>query len=100
MASEGQHSKEATNTSKLTNSLLNGQNYLSWASAARLSLSGREVLEFITGESKKPVPKKKDEETEAEKKARKQWQSKNDKVMTDRKSTRLNSSHRCISYAV
>ena len=68
MSIEGQHSNEAANyTSKRTNTLLNGQNYLSWARSAKLSLSGREVLDFIIGEETKPEPAKKDEETESEK---------------------------------
>ena len=46
--------EEAANFSKLTNTLLNGKNYVSWARAASRALSGREMLEFITGEEKKP----------------------------------------------
>ena len=46
--------EEATNFSKLTNTLLNGKNYVSWARAASRALSGREMLVFITGEEKKP----------------------------------------------
>ena len=63
--------EEATNFSKLINTLLNGKNYVSWARAASRALSGREMLEFITGEEKKPeianTSKKTPEETKAKK---------------------------------
>ncbi|XP_078178575.1 uncharacterized protein LOC144572773 [Carex rostrata] len=53
MAQEGQH--EATNNaSKLTNTLLNGRNYLTWAKAAARALSSQEMREYITGENKEP----------------------------------------------
>ena len=81
MAQEGQH--EATNnTSKLTNTLLNGKNYLSWAKAASRALSGREMREYITGENQEPVPKDPTSLTDTEKKAAKKWRTQNDKIIT------------------
>ena len=73
MAQEGQ--PEATNTSKLTNTLLNGKNYLSWAKAASRALSGREMLEYITGENKEPVPTNPQLLTEPEKKGKEKMEN-------------------------
>ena len=80
MAQEGQH--EAANPSKLTNTLLNGKNYLSWAKAASRALSGREMLEYITGEIEIPKPTDPQKLTDIEKKAAKKWKTDNDKIIT------------------
>ena len=81
MAQEGQH--EATNNvSKLTNTLLNGRNYLTWAKAAARALSGREMREYITGENKEPEIANPLELIEAEKKAMRKWRTQNDKIIT------------------
>jgi hypothetical protein len=80
MAHEGQ--LEAINTSKLTNTLLNGQNYLSWARAASRALSGREMLEYITGETKAPKSVNPSNKTEIEKKEAKTWRTTNDRIIT------------------
>ena len=81
MAQEGQH--EATNnSSKLTNALLNGKNYLTWAKAAARALSGREMREYITGDNKVPEVANPLSLTEAERKARRKWRTQNDKIIT------------------
>ena len=80
MAQEGQH--EATNSSKLTNTLLNGKNYLTWAKSASRALSGREMREYITGVITKPKPANPNLLTEFEKKAAKNWRTQNDKIIT------------------
>jgi len=76
MAQEGQGQQ------KLTHILLNGQNYLSWAKAAYRALSGREVLEYITGETKEPTVVNPENKTEIEKKTAKNWRTKNDRIIT------------------
>ncbi|KAJ1688371.1 hypothetical protein LUZ63_019761 [Rhynchospora breviuscula] len=43
-----------TSTVKLTTTLLNGNNYQQWAHAINISLEGRGLREFITGEFRKP----------------------------------------------
>ncbi|XP_078149683.1 uncharacterized protein LOC144545002 [Carex rostrata] len=53
MAQEGQH-KATNNSLKLTNALLNGKNYLTWAKVAARALSGQEMREYITGENNVP----------------------------------------------
>ncbi|XP_078156597.1 uncharacterized protein LOC144552491 [Carex rostrata] len=80
MAQEGQH--EATNSSKLTNMLLNGRNYLTWAKAAARAISGREMREYITGENKIPEFANPLLPTEPEKKAMRKWRTQNDKIIT------------------
>ena len=81
MAQERQH--EATNnSSKLTNALLNGKNYLTWAKAAARALSGREMREYITGDNKVPEVANPLSLTEAEKKAMRKWRTQNDKIIT------------------
>ena len=78
----GQQSSEITNSSKLTNTLLNGRNYLSWARSVNLALSARDKLEFITGEKTKPKPTDPEKATEAEKLAIQKWQTTDHMVMT------------------
>ena len=65
----GQQSNESANPSKLSPTLLNGTNYLSWARSVTLSLSGRDKIDFITGDKQKPEPKDPEKVTEAEKAA-------------------------------
>ena len=52
MAQDGQI--EAANFIQLTNTLLNGKKYVSWARATSRALSGREILDYINGQNKKP----------------------------------------------
>ena len=52
----GQPSHEATNPSKLSPQLLNGANYISWAKSVSITLSGRDKIDFITGDNIKPEP--------------------------------------------
>ncbi|XP_078151900.1 uncharacterized protein LOC144547186 [Carex rostrata] len=81
MAQEGQH--EAINNSfKLTNTLLNGINYITWAKATGRALSGREMREYITRDNKVPEVANPLSLTEAEKKAMKNWRTQNDKIIT------------------
>ena len=72
---------QQTDSSKLTNVLLNGRNYLSWVRAVTLALSSRGKLEFITGENQKPKPKDPQKPDETEKKAMKDWQTQDHQVM-------------------
>jgi hypothetical protein len=59
--------QEVANSSKLSHTLLNGANYLSWARSITFALSARDKIEFITGEKKKPQPADPLKETDAEK---------------------------------
>ncbi|XP_078157415.1 uncharacterized protein LOC144553190 [Carex rostrata] len=81
MAHEG-HNEDSANASRLTNTLLNGINYLTWAKAAARALSGREMREYITGDNKVPEVANPLSLTEAEKKAMRKWRTQNDKIIT------------------
>src|ERR1035438_3536523 len=81
MAHEGQN-EGSNNASKLTNALLNGRNYLTWAKAAARALSGREMREYITGDNKAPEFANSLSLTKAEKKAMRKWRTQNDKIIT------------------
>jgi len=63
----GQPSHESTNPSKLSPQLLNGTNYISWAKSVFITLSGRDKIDFITGEKEKPEPADPEKPTDAEK---------------------------------
>lgn len=66
---------------KLTHTLLNGRNYLSWVRVVTLSFSNRGKLEFITGENLKPQPRDLAKLTEDEKKSFREWQIQDHQVM-------------------
>jgi hypothetical protein len=74
--------EEAMNFSKLTNTFLNGKNYVSWAMAASRALSGREMLEYITGEKKRPEIADAKKLTPDETMISKQWRTTNDRIIT------------------
>jgi len=64
-----------TNAPKLVSQLLNGQNYLSWARAVTLALSGKGKLGHITGTAKKP-------EEDATETKQEEWQATDHLVMS------------------
>lgn len=62
---------------RLTATLLNENNYLSWARSVSLTLSGRGKIGYINGKIKKPEPPK---EGEVDPQVLEQWQMNNDIV--------------------
>jgi gag-polypeptide of LTR copia-type len=68
---------DANSNLRLTATLLNENNYLSWARSVSLTLSGRGKIGYINGKIKKTEPPK---EGEADPQVLEQWQMNNDIV--------------------
>ena len=54
------HQGDGNPTQRLTSTLLNGKNYLSWVRAATISLMGKGKFEFVNGKMKKLADEKDD----------------------------------------
>ena len=74
--------QEATNPSKLSHTLLNGTNYLSWARSVTFALSARDKIDFITEDKKKPEPQDPLKESDAEKAAIRKWQKEDHAIIS------------------
>jgi gag-polypeptide of LTR copia-type len=69
-------------TEIITHITLNGTNYLPWLHTVTIGLGGRSKLEYVTGELPKPIPVNPNFPIAQEKKALKEWRTKDLLVTT------------------